>query len=129
MKKLFLLIIAAAAVFILYNRHRLFLRDPLGSVTRDGTIENGAKIFINFDNEVLIENDNPPIHVTLVQKRSPQEVGTPLHIGCIHFVACLTDADTGSLAEPAEKVDIVQMTGKLVEYRDLKGSDVQIKLR
>ena len=129
MKRLLFLIVIVAAVFIIFNRHSLYLRDPLGNVSRNGVAESGAQVYINFDNEVLLENDNAPMYVTLIQKRSPQEIGTPVQVRCMHHVACLTDADIASLAQPAQKVDISQMTGKLVEYRDADGKTVQITLR
>ena len=59
MKKLLLLVIFVVfLVFVLINRNRLYVRDPLGSVARDGVKEAGAQVYINFQNAVLIENEN-----------------------------------------------------------------------
>ena len=68
------LVIAVIAVFVAYNRNRLFVRDPLGSVTRNGAKEAGAQVYINFSNDALIENDNPPdVHAGGAARRSCRE--------------------------------------------------------
>ena len=54
MKKIIALIALALIVFAVVYRQRLFLRDPLGSVTRDGVKEDGAQVFINWSNDVLL---------------------------------------------------------------------------
>jgi hypothetical protein len=127
MKKLFLMLVLIAVVFVAYDRQRLFVRDPLGSVTRDGVQEKGAQVFINYSNDVLIENDNPPMHVTLVQHGQP--IGTPAKLKCVHYVVCLTDADVAKLvdADPGGRID--SMGGKLVEYRNGSGQATAAKLR
>jgi hypothetical protein len=54
-KKLLLLAIVMFVVFVFLYRQRLFLSDPLASMTRDGVKESGAQIFINYPNDVLVE--------------------------------------------------------------------------
>ena len=128
MKKLILLLIALGAAFVIYNRQRLFLRDPMGAVTRAGKVESGTQVFINFSNDVLLENDNSPMYVTVIQKREPQVVGAPKTLKCAHWLVCMTDADLATLVEPAEPVEITQQTSKLLAYRDAQGREVQVKL-
>jgi hypothetical protein len=53
-KKLFVLLALGFAVFVWVYRERLFLRDPLGVVERDGVKEDGARVFINYSNDVLM---------------------------------------------------------------------------
>ena len=126
MKKFFLLLLIVFVVFVVVYRQRLFLRDPLASVTRDGVKEDGAQIFINYPNDVLVENDNPPKYALIVQHG--QHIGTPLRLTCVHWAACLTDADAATLSEPlAAQVD--EMSGKVVEFRDTAGHDVRVTLR
>ncbi len=127
MKKLIALLALVAIVFAVYNRERLFVRDPLGSVTRDGVKEQGAQVFINYSNDVLIENDNPPMYVTLVQHGQP--VGTPAKLGCIHYVVCMTDADVATLIAPEAGAAVTSMTDKAVEFRDASGRATLVKLR
>ena len=87
------------AGFLFFNRQRVFLRDPLGSVMRDGVKEDGAMVFINYSNEVLLENDHAPMYVTVVQMGG--HMGTPMGLKCIHWVACLTDNDVATVIAPA----------------------------
>jgi hypothetical protein len=46
------LLVVIAAVY----RQRLFLRDPLDKVERNGIRVDGASVFINYYNDVLIQN-------------------------------------------------------------------------
>jgi hypothetical protein len=127
LKKLFLLIFVVFIVFVLIDRQRIFLRDPLGSVTRDGVKEDGAQVYINYTNEVLLQNENPPAYMTLVQAAG--HMGTPGALKCIHWMACLTDADVATLIDPQANAQPAQMNGKLVEFRDAQGRDVKVTLR
>ena len=126
MKKFILLVLIAFAAFLVYNRQRLFLRDPLGSVLRDGVKEEGAMAFINYSNDVLLENDRAPMYVTMVQAG---QVGTPTTLKCIHYVACLADEDTATKLPPEPGVALVSMSSRMVEYRDAHGRDVKVTLR
>jgi hypothetical protein len=125
-KKVLLLIVVVVAVFILVYRQRLFLRDPLANVTRDGVKESGAQIFINYSNDVLVENDNAPGYVLIVQHG--QHIGAPLRLTCVHWMACMTDADAATLSQPMD-AQVNEMSGKLVEFRDAAGHDTRVTLR
>ena len=60
------------------------MRDPLGSVTRDGVTEDGAQVYVNFSDDVLLEDDNPPggtsgqMTLTLIQHDRP--IGLPRQV-------------------------------------------------
>jgi hypothetical protein len=125
-KKLLLLAIVMFVVFVFLYRQRLFLSDPLASMTRDGVKESGAQIFINYPNDVLVENDNPPKYVLIVQHG--QHIGTPLRLTCVHWVACLTDSGVATLSDPLA-AHVNTMSGKLVEFQDAAGHDVRVTLR
>ena len=126
MKRLFLLVVLLLFAYLIYNRQRVFLRDPLASVLRDGTRAEGTQVFINFNNDVLLEKDGPPLLITLLQQGKP--VGTPANLKCVHFVACLTDADSASLSEVEAGARIISMANKIVEYKDGEGHSVVITL-
>jgi len=98
MKKIIAILVLVAVVFIIFNRHRLYIRDPFGSLTRGGVPEPGAQIFINADKDVLLENDNAPMYLLLVQHT---QIGEPTKISCAHWLACLADADIATLAPQA----------------------------
>jgi hypothetical protein len=126
LRKLFLLIVVVFIVLVVVYRQRIFLRDPLATLTRDGVQEMGAQIYINYSNDVLIENDIPPAYALVIQHG--QHVGSPKRLQCIHWMACMTDADVATLAEPLN-VLVTDMTGKLVQFTDPKGHDVRVTLR
>jgi hypothetical protein len=126
LKKSFLLIVMVFVVFVVLRRERLFVRNPLGTITRDGVREDGAQVYINYSNDVLIENDTPPAYTLIAQHG--QHVGTPERLQCVHWMVCLTDADVATLIDPMD-VLVTEMSGKLVEFRDNKGHDVRVTLR
>jgi hypothetical protein len=126
-RKFIQLLVIVAVVFVVWNRQRLYVRDPLGSIARDGVKEKGAQVFINYSNDVLLENYNAPVYVTLVQHG--QAVGTPATIHCVAYVACLLGADVATLLEGTAGAVAMSMSGKVVEYRDAGGRDTVVTLR
>lgn len=125
MKKLIALLILLLIVFVVVERKRVFVRDPLASVTRNGEKVSGQQVYINFYNDVLLENDNPPMLVLLVEKDHP--VGFPTKLRCIRWVACLTDADAASISPLNATVQ--SMDGKTVRFRDESARDWVVTLR
>jgi hypothetical protein len=113
-KKLIALLVILLIVFVVVERKRVFVRDPLASVTRSGEKVSGEQVYINFYNDVLLENDNPPMLVMVVEKDQP--VGVPTKLRCIHWVACLADADAAS-ALPLNAT-VQSMNSKAVRFRD-----------
>jgi hypothetical protein len=113
-KKLIALLIIVLVVFVVVERKRVFVRDPLASVTRSGQKVSGEQVYINYYNDVLLENDNPPMQVTVVEKGQP--IGVPTKLRCIHWVACLSDADAPSALRLNEAIE--SMSSKAVRFRD-----------
>jgi len=124
-KKLIALVIILLVVFVVVERKRVYVRDPLASVTRDGAKVDGEQVFINFYNDVLLENDNPPMHLFLAEQGQP--IGIPTKLRCIHWVACLTDADIATTYRTASSIN--SMTSKAVVFHDESGRRWTIKLR
>ena len=127
MRKFIFLLVLVAVVFIVWNRQRLYVRDPLGSVARDGVKESGAQVYINASNDVLLTNYNPPMYVSLVQHG--ERVGAPAQIHCVAYVACLLDADVATLLPGSEGAKPTSMTSKSVAFRDGDGREVVVGLR
>ena len=127
MRKLILLVVVVVAVWGVWSRQRVYVRDPLGVVRRDGVKEQGAQVFINYSDDVLLENFNAPMYVTLIQRGEP--VGTPAVLHCLVYVVCLTDADRATLIDVDQGAKVTSMSGKLVEYRDAGGRDTVVELR
>jgi hypothetical protein len=126
-KKVLLLIVVVLAVFAVYNRQRLYVRDPLANVTRDGVEEKGVQVYINYSNDVLLENDNPPRYATLLQKGQP--LGSPRVIQCVHWLACLTEADVAPVLVRTRDQHIEAMTAKAATFRDDAGREAVVTLR
>jgi hypothetical protein len=126
LKKIILLLVLVAVVFVVWNRQRLYVRDPLGSVMRDGVKEQGAQVLINYSNDVLLQNYNAPVYVLLVQHGD--RMGTPTEMHCVAYVACLMEADQPAFASTEDGAKVTTMTGKTVEYRDAKGRDTVVTL-
>lgn len=117
MKKLIAALILLLVAFVVVERKRVFVRDPLASVTRAGEKVSGEQVYINFYNDVLLERDDPPMLVMLVEKGQP--VGIPTKLRCIHWVACLTDADAASTLPLNASVQ--SMSSKNVHFVDEDG--------
>lgn len=115
-KKWIALGLVVVLIFVAYNRNRLFVRDPLGSVTRNGAKEAGAQVYINYSNDALIENDNAPMYVLLVQHNN--HAGSPTELHCLHWLLCMTDADAAALLQPSPPIAVEEMTGKSVRFVD-----------
>jgi hypothetical protein len=124
-KKLIALLIILLVVFVVVERKRVYVRDPLASVTRAGETVSGEQVYINYYNDVLLENDNPPMLVMVVEKGQP--VGVPAKLRCIHWLACLTDADAASALPLNAKIQ--SMNGKAVHFLDENAQPWVVALR
>jgi hypothetical protein len=124
-RKFILLLVVVAVVFVVWNRQRLYVRDPLGTVLRDGVKEQGAQVLINYSNDVLLQNYNAPMYVTLILHGD--RVGTPVTLHCVAYVMCLLDADVPAFLVTDEGAKVTT-SGKAVEYRDANGRDTVVTL-
>ena len=122
-----LLVVVLCAAFAYVNRQRLFVRDPLGSVSRNGVKEPGAQVFLNFDNDVLLENDNAPMYFNIVQHGQP--VGAPDQLKCIHYLVCLTNGYPAPQTSALPGAQLESMTPQQVSFKDDAGREVQVHLR
>jgi hypothetical protein len=118
MKKIIAVLLLVFVVFVIYNRHRLYIRDPFGSVTRDGVKDDGAQVYINYSDDVLLENDHPPAYLTVIQHGD--HIGTPAVMRGMHYVVYLADADVVPLIAADNSAVIDGMTAKEVKYHNRK---------
>jgi hypothetical protein len=116
----------AFVVFVVVERQKLYLRNPLATVTVDDVVQSDNRVYINYSNDVLVEHTVSPVTLTIVQKN--QHLGTPTLSWCLRWVGCLTDASPASLVQTM-KGPVGEMSNRLVEYRDDDGHDVKVKLR
>jgi hypothetical protein len=100
MRKLLLVIFLVLLVLLVVNRQRVFVRDPLATVYKDDVKQSGVQVFINYPNDVLLQQDaDSGSYRTLVQGWNKMP-GTPIRLICLHWMACLTDADQATLLGP-----------------------------
>ena len=118
---LFLIVVA-----VMY-RQRLFLRDPLGRVERNGMRVEGASVFINYSNDVLIQSAAAGAY--LVQRGSVP--GTPAKLSCLRGMVCWTEADIAAVS-PLGGADYrpnVVMNSKEVTFLNGNGDGMRVVLR
>jgi hypothetical protein len=127
LKKILIVLTVLLIVMAVMYRQRLFLRDPLGKVERNGMRVDGASVFINYYNDVLVENvDAAPY---LVQRGNVP--GTPAKLSCLRGMVCWTEADVAAVA-PLGAVGYqpnVVMSSKEVSFQDGNGDGVRVVLR
>jgi hypothetical protein len=137
MKKALTLLFVILMGLIILNRERVFVRDPLATVYRSPTTDpagavkqTGVQVYINYSNDVLLLREDEPERYNLLLQHWNQTPGTPVQMRCIHWMACLTDADHAALiALPSLASDPkVQMTDREVSF-NAQGARFRVLLR
>jgi hypothetical protein len=116
-------------VFVAVFRQRIFVRDPLGKVERNGVAQDGTRLYINYSNDVLVE-DSARHQFVLVQGSNALP-GVPQHLFCLTGLMCWTDADKAAVfpvAGVGGRTPAV-MNAKEVTFVDESGSRVRAGLR
>jgi hypothetical protein len=116
-------------IFVAVFRQRIFVRDPLGEVERNDIAEGAARVYINYSNDILVE-DAAANKRYLVEgwNRVP---GIPKRLACFTGLACWTDATEATvfpLGEAPNQVRAV-MSAKEVTFADETGAGIKVKLR
>lgn len=129
MRKILIIGTLLLAIFVAVFRQRIFVRDPLGKVERNGVAQDGTRLFINYSNDVLVE-DAAQHRFVLVQGWSGLP-GVPQHLFCLTGLVCWTDADKAAVF-PVEGVGgrtRAVMSAKEVTFVDESGASVRVGLR
>jgi hypothetical protein len=134
MKTILTLLLIASLALLIYNRQRIYLRDPLATVYRNDVQQTGVEVFINYSNDVLLEQDAEPAPSSILLQDWNKMPGTPTTLTCLRWIACMTDADQASAIPLAwtgkGKYDPkVFMTTREVSFVDANASAVRIELR
>jgi hypothetical protein len=116
-------------IFVAVFRQRIFLRDPLGKIERNGVAVDGARLYINFSNDVLVEEPGTARRY-LVQGWSAMP-GVPQILGCVQGLACWTDADRASVypLDGRGAGAKAAMSAKEVTFADETGARIRVRLR
>jgi hypothetical protein len=117
------------AIFVVMFRQRIFVRDPLGKVERNGVMQDSSRLYINYSNDVLVEDDAQH-RFALVQGWSGLP-GVPQHLFCLTGLVCWMDADRAAVF-PVEGVGgrtHAVISAKEVTFVDGSGASVRARLR
>jgi hypothetical protein len=116
-------------IFVAVFRQRIFVRDPLGKVERNGVAQDGMRLYINHSNDVLVE-DTERHQFVLVQGWSALP-GVPQHLFCLTGLMCWTDGDKATVF-PVEGVGgrtRAVMSAKEVTFVNESDVKVRVELR
>lgn len=128
MGKILLVVTIVLVVFVAVYRERIYLRDPMGSVMRAGEKVDDARVFINYDNDVLVQEQGGA-RMWAVQHWNGLET-VPAGLTCVEGLMCLAPAErlTGE-AGTAVNRRIATMTNREVDFVDGDGRPVGVTLR
>jgi hypothetical protein len=129
LKRILIVGILLLAIFAAVFRQRIFVRDPLGKVERSGVAQDGVRVYINYSNDVLVE-DSARHEFVLVQGWSGLP-GVPQHLFCLTGLMCWTDADKATVfpVEGAGGRTRAAMSAKEVTFVDESGAGFRVELR
>jgi hypothetical protein len=120
--------VVVIAVFVMVFRQRIFLRDPLGKVERNGIAQEDARVFINYSNDVLVE-DTATHRFVMVQGWNGGLPGVPQRLACVTGMACWTDGDQASVFSLGGGARAGAMSSKEVTFADEGRVGVKVTLR
>jgi len=127
MKRFLLLLSLVVIVFVAVYRERLFLRDPLAKVYRDGVRQQGAQVYINYSNDILVQQPGEvPSYMVQNWNRQP---GVPQSLKCLHAMACWSDRDRATLVPLAGAAGPATMSDREITFRQSDGGTVRVTLR
>ena len=129
MKRILIVGALLLVVFVVVLRQRIFVRDPLGKVERSGVAQDGTRLYINYSNDVLVE-DSARQQFVLVQGWNALP-GVPRHMFCLTGLMCWTDADKAAVfaVEGVGGKTPAVMSPKEVRFVDESGTKVRVGLR
>jgi len=116
-------------IFVAVFRQRIFLRDPLGEVERNGIRQDATRVYINYSNDVLLE-DLTRNNRYLVEGWS-KEPGVPKHLTCISGLVCWTEENEAEVSPLGSAPNQAQaaMSAKEIVFEDETGASIRVKLR
>lgn len=128
MGRILLVLTVVLVAFVAVYRERIYLRDPLGSVTRAGEKVPDTRVFINYGNDVLVQEAGGSQMWAVQHWNGLQTV--PAGLTCVQGIMCLAPAErlTGEAGSVLSSHEAV-MTPREVNFVDGEGRPVQVALR
>ncbi len=128
MKTVFLVLTLVLLGWGVVNRERLYVRDPLATMYRDGVKVADAEVFINYSNDVMVQiGHHMQMEEYLVQSWNSVP-GVPVELRCLQSIVCHAVADHAPM-QPIAGATKAEMTDREVSFRDGGGAAVRITLR
>jgi hypothetical protein len=137
MKRIVALVVLIFVGFVVLNRQRIYVWDPIAKVTRDGLKVDHVRVMINYSNDVLLDDQSGMTRMLyLVQHWNQTAAYSTGKLLCVEFLACMADGDhaTADRLIPGQRgmrppVDGVSMTDRNVDFVDGNGALVAVTLR
>lgn len=121
-------------VFILVNRQRVYIRDPIATVYRDKVKQGDVQVYMNYSADVLLEKDTQPGPYRILVQDWDRIPGTPIKLSCLRWMVCMTD-EANAPNQPVEwtgkgKYDPnVLISSRTVSFVAGDGAQMLIELR
>ena len=128
MRRVLLLLTLLLVAFIAINRQRIYLRDPLASVERDAVQVKGARVFINYSNDILVQTGSWTRMEQFVVQGWNREAGVPAVMRCVQGMACLAETDRVPIVETLS-VGEAAMSSREVSFNEQDRTTISVRLR
>ena len=128
MRTILVFLTLLAVTFIAINRQRLYLRDPLGAVYRNDVKQESARVFINYSNDVLVQQGDATRMVQYLVQGWNGVPGVPAELKCVQGMVCLAPADHAPMV-PLLGASRALMTNRQVSFTDEMKTAVRVTLR
>jgi hypothetical protein len=121
--------VVVLVIFVTVFRQRIFLRDPLGKVEKNRITQDTTRVFINYSNDVLVE-DTAAQRFVLVQGWS-KTPGVPKHLACVTALMCWTDGDEATVFPLGDgsSQGRAAMSAREVTFEDETGAAIRVEIR
>jgi hypothetical protein len=131
-KRILIVGLLIGIVGLVVFRQRLFLRDPIAKVERNGLEQTEYRVYLNYFNDILVEDvSRDRRYLVQAMNGVPMVPGIPGHLGCIRGLACLTEENYAPTDPLGGKgyVPAVEMTNAYVRFVDGDGASMRVSLR
>jgi hypothetical protein len=123
-----------AMVYILVNRERIYLRDPIATVYRNGEEQSGVQVYMNYSDNILLEQDSGPNPYRILLQDWNPAPGTPFDLRRIRWMACMTTTERAPtmpllFTGKGKYNPNLNMTDRESSFTDPAGARIRITLR
>ena len=127
-------VLLIVVLFVIVERDRLFIRDPIASVYLDNVKQSEVEVYFNFSDEILLQqNFGDRESKRIILQHWDRMPATPASLTCLRWIVCLTTADHaptlpvavdgGKAYDPKASMD-----GRDITFTDPAGVQVRVKL-